>query len=118
LSEVNENFMECRCDSKIYSCTAEGILILEIENDIEASGLTQAFSVHDPIGANYTRRVSPSSLAEAVITYTNSSHVRSTLKVSGINTLLGYHVACAGERIEIFTGDRDISKQYLQNRLL
>jgi len=109
--------MECQCDNKMYSCTAEGILIWEIENEAETSVFTQSFSVHDSIGTNYTVRVSSSSVAEAVVTYKNSTHVSSTLKVSEVHSLLGHYVACAGERIEIVI-DEDYSKQYKQSRLV
>jgi len=118
LSEVNENFMECQCDNKVYSCTVEDILICKIANDVDTSVFTQTFSAYNSIVANFTRRVTPLSVAQAEIIYRNSTHVSSTLRVSGVHSLLGYYVACAGERIEIVIGDGDNSKQCLRNRLV
>jgi len=35
--------MECQCDNKVYSCTAEDILIWEIENEVDTCVFTQSF---------------------------------------------------------------------------
>jgi len=102
--------MECQCDTKIYSCTAEDVLIWEIKNEVDTGVFIQSFSAHDSIGVNYTRRVTLSSIAEAELTYKNFSQLRGILKVSGVHTLLGHYVVCARERIEITTGDSDACK--------
>ena len=81
----------------------------DIVDGMEISVGTQSFSIHDLIGLNYTQTIPPSSLMEVELTFKNITHVISTLKIYGIQTLQGYHVICGGDRILISSGT--ISKQ-------
>jgi len=92
-----------RGDNQFYSCTGESILTWDVTDERNVIVFTYTFTSFDLVGLNYTQRVSTSSVVEAELTYRNSTHVSSTLKVSEVRTLFGYHVSCAGERKEITT---------------
>ena len=113
---VEENEGCCQYDKAFYCCTAEGILIWDVINELEIAVLTLSFSINEPIGANHTQMISPTtSIVEFELTSKNSTHVSASLEVYGIQPLIGYHVMCANEKILIA---RNISKYSNLNAIL
>ena len=110
---VEENEGCCPHDNAFYSCTAEGILIWDITDEMKNPVLTQSISMREPVGAHYTQVISgTTSIVEFELTSKNSTHVSASLEVYGIQPLIGYHVMCANEKIII--SRTNISKQSMK----